>query len=143
SLGVHLVIMVLLLLVKFHTRIDNGALFLDSVQDIESELAFDATDTDQVGVGSEVTALSPTSSSGAAASADAAQQTAPSVQQETAGVVNEAFKGPQVRIGESEMAMLPDNVLTSSVGGKEGGGLGGGGTENVSGEGVEGAIDRL
>lgn len=141
SVGVHLAIMVMLLLVKFHTRIDSGAQWLEGSENVESELALDAMDNDQVGVGTEVTSLSPTSTS-ASASMAAAQQTGPSVQQEVQERVNDGFKTPQVRIAADDYKMPTDDILTSNVG-KDGTGSYGGGTENVSEGGVEGAIDRL
>ncbi len=140
SVGVHLVIMVLLLLVKFHTRIDAGATFLNAFEDIENELPFDATDTDQVGVGTEVTSLSPTSTS-TPASVAVQNNAAPSAQQQTQEKVNEGFKSPQVRISaDTAYAMPSDDILTAQA--SKDGTLTGGGTEYVEG-GVESAIDRL
>ena len=140
SVGVHLVIMVLLLLVKFHTRIDAGATFLNAFEDIENELPFDATDTDQVGVGAEVTSLSPTSTS-TPASVAAQNNAAPSAQQQTEAKVNESFKSPQVRIDPNSEYAMPTDVELTQPGTKDGP-LTGGGTEYVEG-GVESAIDRL
>src|SRR5262249_839874 len=61
SLGVHLAIMVVLLLVKFNTHLSADSTFLNAIEDVTTETAFDPTDTDQVGIGTEVTSLSPTS----------------------------------------------------------------------------------
>jgi hypothetical protein len=144
SLGVHLVIMVLLLLVKFHTRLDSGATFLNAFEDIENELPFDVTDTDQVGLGAEVTSLSPTSTTAttAAAAAAAGVQAGPSSEQISQERVNEGFKSPQVRLdGNADYQMPGDDTLTAPIGGKDGVGPTGGGTENVGD--VGSAIDRL
>lgn len=140
SLGVHLAIMALLLLVRFQTKANKGAMFLDAVEDVQTEAAFDTTEADQVGIGAEVTTLSATSSAGAAA---AAAQSGPSVQQTVAERVDEGFRPPEVRVEVGgEMAPPSDDFLTASVG-KDGAGATGGGTENVSEGGLEGAIDRM
>ena len=53
SLGVHVVIMVVLLLFKFNTRINAESTYLNAIEDIATETSFDATDVDQVGIGSD------------------------------------------------------------------------------------------
>ena len=143
SLGVHIAIMVALVLVKFNTRINAAPSYLEGLEDIATDMGLDASDADQVGVGTDVTALSATSG---VSTALAAASAGPSVQQETVERVNEAFKSPDasVRVGGDEMAIPMDDGLFGSVG-KEGSGVTGGGTENVAGDGdgVGGAIDRL
>jgi hypothetical protein len=145
SVGVHVVVMLLLLAVKISTQTATEAsLITSSLEDIESEMEFEASSADQVGIGTEVTALSPTSVSASAATAAAA---APAVQQETQARVDEGIRGPDVRFDAGDEKLLPSlQELGNSVGGS-GGSSGplvtGGGTENVSSEGVGGAIDRL
>lgn len=140
SLGVHLAIMVLLLLVKFNSHINLESTYLNSIENITDEAGFDTTDVDQVGIGAEVTSLSATS--GVSAGAVGEQSGAPSAQQETADRVNEGFKSPAVKVGLGDDFKMPsEEILTASIG--PGGTGGGGGTENVSGSGIEGAIDRM
>jgi hypothetical protein len=145
SLGVHLVLMVVLLLVKFNTHLSADSTFLNAIEDVTTETAFDATDTDQVGIGTEVTSLSATSGvSPGTAGADAG----PSAAQTTADRVNTSFTSSDsprvnVRLGGDELSMPSDDMLVASVG--PGSGIGSG-TVNVAGEGgggVESAIDRL
>src|SRR5262245_4990101 len=145
SLGVHLVIMVVLLLVKFNTHLSADSTFLNAIEDVTTETAFDPTDTDQVGIGTEVTSLSATSGvSPGTVGADAG----PSAAQATSDRVNTSFTSndsPRVnlKIGGDELSMPSDDRLVASVG--PGSGIGGS-TLNVAGEGgggVESAIDRL
>jgi hypothetical protein len=140
SLGVHLAVMVLLLLVRFQTQASTDATYLNALEDVQTETSLDTTDVDQVGVGTEVTALSATSTPVAVS-----QQAGPGVQQESLDRVNDGFKGPDVRvnIGDDEMARPSAETLIASIGPGGGQGLTGGGTENVSSGGIGGAIDRL
>src|SRR5262245_60675225 len=145
SLGVHLAIMVVLLLVKFNTHINADSTFLNAIEDVTTETAFDPTDTDQVGIGTEVTSLSATSGD---SRGTAGAEAGPSAAQTTSDRVNTSFTAndsPKVniKIGGDELAMPRDDILTASIGPGVGSG---GGTENVAGEGgggVESAIDRL
>ncbi len=139
SLGVHLAVMVLLLLVRFQTQAATDATYLNALEDIQTETSLDTTDVDQVGVGTEVTSLSATS-----APVVVGQQAGPGVQQESQDRVNDGFKGPEVRvsIGDDELARPSGEMLIASIG-PGGQGVTGGGTENVSGGGIGGAIDRL
>lgn len=145
SVGVHVLIMLLLLAVKISAQtVSEASLITSSLEDVQNEMEFEASSADQVGIGADVTALSPTSASVSAASAAAAA--GPSVQQESQARVDEGIRGPDVRIsGVDDSSLLPPmDKIGDTIGGANGsGGATGGGTENVSGEGVGGAIDRL
>ena len=143
SVGVHVVVMLMLLAVKISAQtVSEASLISSSLEDIQNEMEFEASSADQVGIGVDVTALSPTS-----ASAATAASAGPGVQQEAQARVDEGIRGPDVKISGADDNLLPSmQELGNSVGaaGAAGGPLvTGGGTENVSGEGVGGAIDRL
>lgn len=143
SVGVHVVIMLLLLAVKISAQtVNEASLITSSLEDVPNEMEFEASSADQVGIGADVTALSPTSASAASAAA------AGTGGQEEAQVarVDETIGGRDVKISAiGDDSLLPSmDKLVDTVGGPNGsGGTTGGGTENVSGEGVGGAIDRL
>src|SRR5438067_2060642 len=143
SVGVHVVIMMLLLAVKISAQtVTEASLITSSLEDVQNEMEFEASTADQVGIGTEVTSLSSTTASAASAAA-----AGPSVQQESQARVDEGIRGPDVRIDSGDSSLLPSmQELGNSVGGagsSSGPAITGGETENVSGEGVGGAIDRL
>ena len=143
SVGVHVVVMLLLLAVKISAQtVSEASLITSSLEDVQNEMEFEASSADQVGIGADVTSLSPTS-----ASAATAASAGPSVQQEAQARVDEGIRGPDVRIDGGDDKLLPSmQELGNSVGGSGSSGgplVTGGGTENVSGEGLGGAIDRL
>jgi hypothetical protein len=142
SLGVHLVLMVVLLLLKFNAHINADSTFLNAIEDVTTETAFDPTDTDQVGIGTEVTSLSATSgvspgTAGSDAGPSAAQQTADRVDSSLTSKspsISINPVGPDLSVGPDVLASIGPGIAS------------GGGTENVAGEGgggVESAIDRL
>src|SRR5436190_14175517 len=70
SVGVHVVIMLLLLAVKISAQtVNEASLITSSLEDVQNEMEFEASSADQVGIGADVTALSPTSASAASAAA--------------------------------------------------------------------------
>ncbi|HEY2249637.1 MAG TPA: vWA domain-containing protein [Planctomycetaceae bacterium] len=145
SVGVHVVIMCFLLAVKISAQtVSEASLITSTLEDVQNEMEFDASAADQVGIGADVTTLSATSSSANAAGAAAAS--ASGGQDTPVARVDETIRGPEVRIsGVGDDNLLPSmEKLGDSVTGANGmAGATGGGTENVAGEGVGGAIDRL
>lgn len=139
SVGVHLLMMVALLTVKFTTSIQREETIVGSLEEVQADSAFDQTQTerDQIGIGETVNSLSMTGGSGAiaASSTDASSDAQRGVDQ--------GFKDPDVAVSIGEGV----GQFTGDVLGSQGAEIltGGSGTENVSrgGGGVEGAIDRL
>lgn len=140
SVGVHVLMMVALLTVKFTTSIQREETIVGSLEEVQSETPFDQTQTerDQIGVGETVNSLSMSSGS-AAVAASSAEAVSQAAQQG----VDQGFKDPDVAVN------IGDGVgqFTGDVLGSQGVEIltGGSGTENVSrgGGGVESAIDRL
>lgn len=140
SVGVHLVIMILLLAVKLHAQSRSDASLLDAVEDIENEMALDTTDSDTVGVGTEMLNSS-AGSGGAAGAAAAAASTGANAEQVAQERVDEGFRTPEVVINTG-LETPGIEKLDTNLGDK----VTGQGVENVStggGDGVAGAIDRL
>ena len=141
SVGVHVVIMMFLLAVKISAQtVTESSLITSSLEDVQNEMEFEASAADQVGIGADVTTLSPTTASAASAGAAASGGEETQVAR-----VDESIRGPEVRLNEGDASLMPsmDDLGKAVGGGASGPGVTGGGTENVSGEGVGGAIDRL
>jgi hypothetical protein len=144
SVGVHLLAMLILLGVKFQIQAKTSADILNSFDDLPAETQFETTDVDQIGIGSEVTSLSAGPAGGAAAAA-VVGQSGPGVEREVQQQIDQGFRPPEIKLGgEQELALPAIGRLTESIeGGATGTKLTGGGVENLSGEGVGGAMDRL
>ena len=147
SVGVHVLIMIMLLAVKISAQtVSEASLITSSLEDVQNEMEFEASSADQVGIGADVTALSPTSAS---ASAARGRRGRPSVQQDnrSRSASMRAIRGPEVRLNSSaDNSLMPamDKIGNTVAGlATATAASSGGGTENVSGEGVGGAIDRL
>jgi von Willebrand factor type A domain len=142
SVGVHILVMIALLAVKISAQtVSEASLLTSSLEDIQNETEFEPSTNDQIGIGTDVNALSATSASSASVAAAASGQ---SVEQETQSRVDEGFKSPEIRVGGDELSMVVEDLTGSVDRGNSGKGtsLTGGGIDNVSSEGVGGAIDR-
>lgn len=127
SLTVHLLLLVTFAAFKFNLEIKDESQVVTSIEDIEKQVAFDTTLTDQVGTSAEVTSLVSVGASLATATADNPQS----------NVENQLKQEMKIDVPVTEESFQPgrSEVLASvEVRGQS--------TELTAG-GVEGAIDRL
>src|SRR5665213_1060568 len=102
SVGVHVVIMMFLLAVKISAQtVSETSLITSSLEDVQNEMEFEASAADQVGIGADVTTLSPTTASAATAGAAGA-----SGEETQVARVDESIRGPEVRIDAGDSSLM-------------------------------------